>query len=80
MNYGGQFTKEFFGLRVKRFQSGRHNVFTEEINKVALSSSDDKRMQSIDSIETYAYGTSKDLICKEENIKRNNIRKQYKNV
>ena len=80
MNYGGQFTKEFFGLRVKRFQSGKHNVFTEKINKIALSSSDDKRMQSIDSIETYAYGTSKDLICKEENIKRNNIRKQYKNV
>ena len=80
MNYGGQFTKEFFGLRVKRVQSGRHNVFTEKINKIALSSSDDKRMQSIDSIETYAYGTSKDLICKEENIKRNNIRKQYKNV
>ena len=33
MNYAGQFTKEFFGLRAKRFQSGRHNVFTEEINK-----------------------------------------------
>ena len=80
MNYGGQFTKEFFGLRAKRFQSGRHYVFTEEINKIALSSSDDKRMQSIDSIETYAYGTSKDLICKEENIKRKNIREQYKNV
>ena len=27
--------------------------------KIALSSSDDKRMQSIDSIETYAYGTIK---------------------
>ena len=38
-------------------QSGRRNVFTEEINKISLS--DDKRMQSIDSIETYVYGTSK---------------------
>ena len=28
-------------------------------------------MQSIDSIETYAYGTSKEIIC-------NNITKQYK--
>ena len=36
-------------------------------------------MQSIDSIETYAYGTIKDLICKKEKIKRNNIIKQYKN-
>ena len=37
-------------------------------------------MQSIDSIETNAYGMSQDLICKKENIKRNNIIKQYKNV
>ena len=37
-------------------------------------------MQSIDSIETYAYGMSKDVICKKEKIKRNNIIKQYKNV
>ena len=27
-----------------RFKSERHNVFTEEINKIALSSNDDKRM------------------------------------
>ena len=37
-------------------------------------------MQSIDSMETYAYGMSKDLIYKKEKIKRNNVRKQYKNV
>ena len=48
------------------FKSERHNAFAEEINKTALSSNDYKRMQSIDSIETYAYGTSKDLICKKE--------------
>ena len=33
--------------------------FTEEINKIALSSNNDERMQSIDLTETYAYGTSK---------------------
>ena len=37
-------------------------------------------MQSIDSRQTYAYGTSKDLICKKEKIKCNNIIKQYKSV
>ena len=37
-------------------------------------------MQSIDSIEAYAYGTSKDLVCKKEDIERNNIIKQYKNL
>ena len=37
-------------------------------------------MQSIDSIETYAHGRSKDLIWKKEKINRINITKQYKNV
>ena len=35
-------------------------------------------MQSIDSIETYAYGTSKDLICKKKEAKCNNVIKQNK--
>ena len=35
-------------------------------------------MQSINSIETYAYGTSKDLISDKEEIKCNNITKGYK--
>ena len=33
----------------QRFKNKWHNIFTEEINKIALSSNDDKRMQSIDS-------------------------------
>ena len=37
----------------QRFKSERNNVFTEEINKDALSPSDDKRIQSIYLIETY---------------------------
>ena len=57
----------------QRFKSERHNVFTEEINKIALSSNADERMQSIDLIETYAYRTSKDLVYKKEEIKCNNI-------
>ena len=47
-----------------RFKSEMHKAFTEEINKIALSSNDDKRMQSIDSTETYAHEMSEDLICK----------------
>ena len=40
------------------------------LSLVALSSNDDERMQSIDSTETYSYGTSK--------IKCSNAIKQYK--
>ena len=54
------------------FKSERHNVFTEKISKIALTSNDDIRMQSIDLIETYAYGTSKDLVRDKEEIKCNN--------
>ena len=36
-------------------------------------------MQSIDSMETYAYGTSKGLVIEKEDIKYINIIKQYKN-
>ena len=43
-----------------------------------LSSNNDKRMKSIDSIETYAYGTSKDLVSEKQEFKCNNIIKQYK--
>ena len=62
-----------------RFKSEMHKAFTEEINKIALSSNDDKRMQSIDSTETYAHEMSEDLICKKEKIERISIIKQYKN-
>ena len=30
-------------------------------------------------MEKYAFGTSKDLVCKSKEIKYNNIVKQYKN-
>ena len=61
----------------QKFKSKSHNAFTEEINKIALSSNDDKRIQAIDSIEAYAYETNKDLIREKEEIKCNNIIKQY---
>ena len=57
----------------QRFRNEKCNVFAEEINKIALSSNDDKRIQSIDSIETCAHRTSKDLVRKKEEIKCNNI-------
>ena len=52
--------------RQQRFKNGEYNNFTEEINKIALSSIDDKIMQSLDSIEMYVDGTRKDLISKKK--------------
>ena len=60
----------------QRFRNEKCNVFAEEINKIALSSNDDKRIQSIDSIETCTYRASKNLACRKEEIKFNDIIKQ----
>ena len=40
------------------FKSDQHKVYTEEVNKIALSSNDDKRLQTHDKIATYPYGTN----------------------
>ena len=60
-----------------KLRSEKYNVFIEEVKEIALNTKDDKRIQSIDSMETYVYGRSKDLIRKYDEIKCNNIRKQY---
>ena len=49
-----------------RFKSENHNVFTEEINKIALRLNDDIRIQSIDLIDKHVYGTSKDLVSEKK--------------
>ena len=62
----------------QRFKCKRHNDFTEEINRIALNSNDDKRMQSNGLIETNVYGANKDLI--KIIIRRNSkIIKRYRN-
>ena len=45
--------------------------FKKKMYSETLNSNDVKRMQSIDSIETYTYGKSKDLVSEKENIKCN---------
>ena len=42
---------------------------TEEVNKVALSSNDDKRLQTFDRITTYPYGTNAFKVCESEMMK-----------
>ena len=40
----------------QRFISKKHNLYTEDINKIALSIDDDKRIVSSDKIMSYPYG------------------------
>ena len=58
----------------ERFKSERHDAYTEEINKIALSSNDDKRLQTLDIITSYPYGTSDGKVCKTELLSKVNIK------
>ena len=53
----------------QRFKSYNHDVYTEEVKKTALSSNDDKRLQTYDKIITYLYGTNTFKACESETLK-----------
>ena len=57
----------------QRFKNEAHNIYTEEINKIALSSNDDKKLQTFDRITSYPYGTSAGKVCKTEMLSKVNI-------
>ena len=57
----------------QRFKSERHDVYTEEINKIALSSNGDKRLQTFVKITSYPYGLSAAKVCKTELLSKVNI-------
>ena len=40
----------------QRFKSDHHDVYTEEVNKIAPSSNDDKILQTFDKMMIYSYG------------------------
>ena len=52
-----------------RFKSKACNIYTDEINKIALSSNDDKRLQTFDNITTYPYGTNAFKVCESEMLR-----------
>ena len=49
-----------------RSRSDQHKVYTEEVNKIALSGNDDNRIQTFDRITTYPYGTNTFKVCENE--------------
>ena len=52
------------------FKSEAHCVYTEEINKTALSSNDDKRLQNFDRIKSYLYGANAFKVCESEMLSK----------
>ena len=58
----------------ERFTSEVHNVYTEEINKIAKSKNDEKRLQTIYAIASHPYGTTVGKVCKTELLRYLNIK------
>ena len=58
----------------QRFKCQKHDVYTEEVNKIALSSNDDKRLQTFDRMTPYTYGTIAGKVCKTELLSKVNIK------
>ena len=57
----------------QRFRSYHHIVFTEEVNKIALSSNDDKRIQTFDKVTTFPYGTNVSKVCENDMLLKNKL-------
>ena len=58
----------------QRFRSYDHNVYTEEVSTIALSSNGNKRLQTFDRITTYPYVMNAFKVCKNEMlVKRKDI-------
>ena len=66
----GLFNDEVKIKSQQRFRSDHHKVYTEEVNKIASSSNDDKRIQTFDKVTTYPYGTNAFTVCENEMLSK----------
>ena len=63
------FNKKTITRALLWFKSDHHNVYAEEVKKIALNSNDNKRLQLFDRITIYPYGTNafkvrESILCK----------------
>ena len=57
----------------KRFKRDHHDMYTEEVNKIALNYTDDKRLQTFDGITTYPYGSNAFKVCESEMLTKKKV-------
>ena len=63
------FNDEIILKSQQRLKSDHYKVYTEEVNKIALSSNDDKRLQTFDKITTHPYRANSFKVCESEMMK-----------
>ena len=67
-----QFKNEIILNSQQRFNSEPHCVYIEQVNKIALSNNDDKRLQTFGGIKTYPYGKNALKVYKSEMLSKHN--------
>ena len=65
-----QFSNAIILKSQQRFKSNYHNVYTEQINKIALSRDDDKRLQAFDKTTTHPPGTNTFKVCESKMLSK----------
>ena len=50
----------------QRFKRNHHKAYTEDVNKIALSSDDDNRLQTFNRVTTYSYRSPAVKVCENE--------------
>ena len=53
----------------QRFRSDNHEMYTKNFSKIALSSNDDKRLQTFDEPTTYPHRTNIFKVCESKMLK-----------
>ena len=54
----------------KGFKSEKYIVYTKKINKIALSSNDNKRLQNFNKITIYSYRTNASKVCQSDMLSK----------
>ena len=57
----------------QRFKSNHHDVYTKELNKIALSINDNKRLQTFDRVTTYPYRRNAFKVCENEMLRKMSV-------
>ena len=70
-NYEDSFFNDKIILKYQqRFKSDHHKVYTEQVNKISLSSNDDKRIQTFEKVTTYPDGTNAFKVSESEMLSK----------
>ena len=74
------FSDEVMIRSQQRFRSDHHKVCMEEVNKIALRSNDDKRIQTFDKVTTFPYGTNVFKVCESEMLSKNKLNESDEDI